>query len=155
MRVHCRLTPAMVSKYPFIQFQVDPHNNILQPCGDPRKQALPTFFILENADIEREIQDWLVEWLTQYETPLERQIEPQEGSLENPTQLCTNSIMQEPVHSSQEHEAKNTQDQPKGSHNDPTASGDLSEEQARKRRGKHPMDEYEDEDSLSLLDKKR
>ena len=122
----------------------------MHPCGDPNKQALPTFFLLKNADNEQEIKDWPVECLTQYEKPVEQQIGPEEAPLENMTQLRTKSSMQEPEDSSQVNEAEDNQDLTYDSHNDPAASEDLTAEQARKRRGKQPMEEDEDEDTLSL-----
>ena len=47
----------MVAKYPFINLYMGPHNILLHLRNDPKKQALLTFFILRDADIEREIKD--------------------------------------------------------------------------------------------------
>ena len=53
------------ARYLFIHFQVGPHNIILHPGNSPNKQALLTFFILRDADIEREIKEWPKEWIGQ------------------------------------------------------------------------------------------
>ena len=84
MRAQYRLTPATVAQYPFIQFHAVHHNIILQPRGDPKKQALPTFVILKDADNEREIKYWPEEWLSHQEKVPPRQRVPQENPLENP-----------------------------------------------------------------------
>ena len=57
MRKQYRLKPAMVVRYPFINFHTGPHNIILYPRNDPKKQALSTFFIIRDAYIEREIKN--------------------------------------------------------------------------------------------------
>ena len=51
-----RLFPTTVARYPFIKFHMEPHNIILYSCNDPKKQALSTFFIIRDADIERKIK---------------------------------------------------------------------------------------------------
>ena len=64
MHVQYRLSPGMVTKYLFIQFQAALYNIILHPCGEPNKKSFPTYFLLENANIEQEIKYWPAEWLT-------------------------------------------------------------------------------------------
>ena len=47
-----------VAKYPFIHFHAGLHNIIMHLRNDPKKHSLSTFFILRDADIEREIKEW-------------------------------------------------------------------------------------------------
>ena len=54
---HYRENPTMVSMYPFINFHTGLHNIILYLCNDPKNQEISTFFIIRDADYEREIKD--------------------------------------------------------------------------------------------------
>ena len=100
----CRLFSTMVAKYPFIKFHVGPHNIILHPRNDPKKQALSTLFILRDANIEREIKDWPKEWFSQHKEGPATQQASQGGPQENPPQDHTDTGTQEHQDDSQEEE---------------------------------------------------
>ena len=63
--------------------------------------------------------------------------------------------MQEPQDGSREDEVEDEHDLPNANLDDPAISEELSIELARKKRGKQPMQEEEDEDTLSFPYSKR
>ena len=75
--------------------------------------------------------------------------------LENPNQHGANTSMQEPQDGSQEDEVGDEHDLPNDNLDDPAISEELSTKQAQKKMGKKPMQEEENEDTLSFPYSKR